>query len=111
MTDFLRGLRDLKQENNVFNFDFIAFGKFKPDGALRGDARINFFTKFVQSQFAESFSLYTLELHENSVWYNESIRSIKSSGPSSLSSKFSHLSSDDAIMKDFTLLKDVLTSS
>lgn len=28
LVDFLRGLRDIKQENMVFNFDFIAFGKF-----------------------------------------------------------------------------------
>jgi hypothetical protein len=28
MVDFLRGLRDLKQENSVYNFDFMAFGVF-----------------------------------------------------------------------------------
>ncbi len=105
MTQFLRWLRELKQENNVFNFDFIAFGKFKPDGKLRDDTRINFFTKFVQSQFAESFSLYTLELHENSKRYNESVKS------SSLKSiKSQDLSSDDAIMQEFTILKKKITN-
>jgi len=28
MVDFLRDLQPLKQDNSVYNFDFIAFGKF-----------------------------------------------------------------------------------
>ena len=94
MTQFLRWLRDLKQENNVFNFDFIAFGKFKQDGKLRDDTRINFFTKFVQSQFAESFSLYTLEQHQ---WTARDIRK-------------EILPDDENIMKEFEILKKKITN-
>ena len=79
----------MKQENNVFNFDFIAFGKFKPNGKLRDDTRINFFTKFVQSQFAESFSLYTLEQHQGTA------RDIRKEV----------LPDDENIMKEFEILK------
>ena len=89
MTQFLRWLRDVKQENNVFNFDFIAFGKFKKDWTLRDATRINFFTKFVQSQFAESFSLYTLEQHQGTA------RDIRKEV----------LPDDENIMKEFEILK------
>jgi oxygen-independent coproporphyrinogen-3 oxidase len=69
MVDFLRGLRDLKQENNIFNFDFIAFGKFnqtkKGNTQLRTQPALDFFSEFSNSGFADSFSLYTLELFEN----------------------------------------------
>lgn len=66
--DFLRRLVPLKQDNNVFNFDFIAFGKFnttrKGDRQLRNPSVLGFFQTFVESGFADSFSLYTLELFE-----------------------------------------------
>ncbi|MDR0369110.1 MAG: hypothetical protein LBH96_00820 [Candidatus Peribacteria bacterium] len=69
MVDFLRGLRDYKQENNIFNFDFIAFGKFntskKGNVQLRTQPAIAFFSEFANAGFADSFSLYTLELFEN----------------------------------------------
>jgi oxygen-independent coproporphyrinogen III oxidase len=94
MTQFLRWLRDLKQENNVFNFDFITFGKFKPNGKLRDDTRINFFTKFVQSQFAESFSLYTLEQHQGTA------RDIRKEV----------LPDDENIMKEFEILKKKISN-
>lgn len=115
MTQFLRWLRDLKQENNVFNFDFIAFGKFKPNGKLRDDTRINFFTKFVQSQFAESFSLYTLELHENSKWYNELARHSEQSEGIHPNTEIASLRSqwhdnDELIMKEFEILKKKISN-
>ena len=94
MTDFIRGLRDIKQEHNVFNFDFIAFGKLKPDGTLRDATRINFFTKFVQSQFAESFSLYTLEQHQGTAW----------------DMRKEVLPEDENIMKEFEILKKKITN-
>ena len=105
MTQFLRWLRDLKQENNVFNFDFIAFGKFKPDEKLRDSTRINFFTKFVQSQFAESFSLYTLELHENSKRFNQlsHVEKLKC-----WNVEMWNENNDENIMKEFELLKKKL---
>lgn len=94
MTQFLRWLRELKQENNVFNFDFIAFGKIKKDWKLRDDTKMNFFIKFVQSQFAESFSLYTLEQHQ---WTSWDIRK-------------EILPNDENIMKEFELLKKKITN-
>lgn len=75
--DFLRRLVPLKQDHNVFNFDFIAFGKFnttrKGDRQLRNPSVLDFFQRFVESAFADSFSLYTLELFEGSEWYNQQI--------------------------------------
>lgn len=116
MTDFLRWLRDLKQENNVFNFDFIAFGKFKLNGKLRDDTRMNFFTKFVQSGLAESFSLYTLELHENSKWFNDLARHSEFREGIHSNTEIASLRSqwhdnDELIMQEFTLLKDIITSA
>jgi len=115
MTQFLRWLREIKQENNIFNFDFIAFGKFKPNGELRDKTRLDFFTKFVQSQFAESFSLYTLELHENSKWYNELARHSEQSEGIHSTTKIASLRSqwhdnDELIMKEFDLLKKKITN-
>ncbi len=70
MVDFLRQLRPLKQGNTVFNFDFIAFGKFnhskKWNSYLWDEHKQKFFQEFVFSGFADGFSLYTLELFNNS---------------------------------------------
>jgi hypothetical protein len=64
-------LQPLKQDNTVFNFDFIAFWKWnkskKWNSYLRNPSAIDFFTNFVNSQFADSFSLYTLELFDNQI--------------------------------------------
>ena len=72
MVDFLRWLRDLKQENSVFNFDFMAFGVFnhtkKWDLQLWTPSALEFFQDFVNSWFADSFSLYMLELFEHQNW-------------------------------------------
>ncbi|GHV23503.1 hypothetical protein FACS189428_7080 [Clostridia bacterium] len=69
MVEFLRALQPLKQDNNVFNFDFIAFGKFnqskKGNSQLWSPSALEFFSDFVNSKFADSFSLYTLELFEH----------------------------------------------
>jgi oxygen-independent coproporphyrinogen-3 oxidase len=69
MVDFLRSLQPLKQENNVFNFDFIAFGAFnktkKGEQQLRTPSAFSFFQDFVDSHFADSLSLYTLEFSEH----------------------------------------------
>ena len=69
MVDFLRWLRDLKQDNSVFNFDFMAFGVFnktkKWDLQLWTPVVLEFFQDFVNSWFADSFSLYMLELFEH----------------------------------------------
>lgn len=71
LVDFLRNLQPLKQDNMVFNFDFIAFGKWnqskKGNPYLWTPSALNFFTDFVNAHFADSFSLYTLELFENQI--------------------------------------------
>ena len=72
MVDFLRWLRDLKQDNSVFNFDFMAFGVFnqtkKWEQQLWTPSALEFFQDFVNSWFADSFSLYMLELFEHQKW-------------------------------------------
>ena len=72
MVDFLRWLRDLKLENSVYNFDFMAFGVFnqtkKWDLQLWTPSALEFFQDFVNSWFADSFSLYMLELFEHQKW-------------------------------------------
>ena len=62
---FLRQLRNYKLGNNVFNFDFISFWTIKDWYKIKH----NFLENFVESWFADSFSLYTLELFPGSYWY------------------------------------------
>jgi hypothetical protein len=101
--DFLRNLQPLKQDNTVFNFDFIAFGKWnqskKGNPYLRTPSALEFFTNFVESRFADSFSLYTLELFENQVW--------KKKEPDALISG-AYFGTDEQIYEEFSLLKDIL---
>ncbi|MCF7835449.1 hypothetical protein K9M48_05405 [Candidatus Gracilibacteria bacterium] len=96
IVDFLRGLRNIKQENNVVNFDFIAFGKFKKDNEgntiLRNDNTMDFFEEFINSGFAESFSLYTLELFPGSLRYHQN----------------KEMFADDDIYEEFAILKDMI---
>ncbi|MFZ2150713.1 MAG: radical SAM protein [Candidatus Absconditicoccaceae bacterium] len=98
LVDFIRGLRDLKQENNIFNFDFIAFGKFnetrKGNKQLRNENTLEFFQNFVNSGLAESFSLYTLELFHGSLRYHQD--------------KNKDMFADDDIYEEFSLLKDII---
>lgn len=103
LTDFIRGLREIKQENMVFNFDFIAFGKFgetrKGEAQLWDPGKIDFFDRFAKSQFADSFSLYTLELFPGSTW--------KSKTPDQAISG-TYYGSDDDIFTEFAYLKDII---
>jgi len=103
LMDFIRWLRDLKQENNIMNFDFIAFGKFgetkKWEKHLWDPSRINFFEKFVGSWFADSFSLYTLELFP---WSKR-----QSKTPDKPISG-SYYGSDDDIYEEFNFLKQII---
>lgn len=66
LVEFLRSLPALKEPNNVYNLDFIAFGKRnktrKWKKILWDQARQSFFQDLVASQMADSFSLYCLEL-------------------------------------------------
>jgi len=101
LVDFLRWLREIKKENNMFNFDFIAFGKFnetrKWNRQLRDQNTLNFFQDFVNSLFAESFSLYTLELFHWSLRYHQD--------------KNKDMFADDDIYEEFSLLKDIILDS
>ena len=77
LKDFLRALVPLKKDNVVFNFDFMAFGKFRElksgQKVLRDEGKRSFFQHFVESGFADSLSVYNLELFEGSKWYHDLI--------------------------------------
>lgn len=106
MVDFLRWLRDLKLENSLYNFDFMAFGVFnqtkKWDLQLRTPSALDFFQSFVNSWFADSFSLYMLELFEHQKWkknpdWNSSV--IQQSGL---------FWNEDEIYEEFNILKSII---
>ena len=105
MVDFLRGLRDLKLESSVYNFDFMAFGVFnqtkKWDLQLWTPSALEFFQDFVNSWFADSFSLYMLELFEHQKWkkpeWNLSV--IQQSGL---------FWNEDEIYEEFDILKNII---
>lgn len=106
MVDFLRWLRDLKLENSVYNFDFMAFGVFnrtkKWDLQLWTPSALEFFQDFVNSWFADSFSLYMLELFEHQKWkknpdWNSSV--IQQSGL---------FWNEDEIYEEFDILKSII---
>ncbi len=103
LADFIRWLRALKQENTLFNFDFIAFGKFnqtrKGDLQLRDPLKLEFFEQFAQSQFADSFSLYTMELFAGSAWQSKTPEKPISGA---------YYGTDDEIYEEFDILKGII---
>ena len=105
MVDFLRGLRDLKLENSVYNFDFMAFGVFnqtkKWDLQLRTPSALEFFQDFVNSWFADSFSLYMLELFEHQKWK-------KPEWNSSVIQKSWLFWNEDEIYEEFDIIKNII---
>lgn len=107
--DFLRKLTHIKMEHNVFNFDFIAFWKFnttrKGDIQLRDPVRLDFFQRFVESWFADSFSLYTLELFEGSEWFNQQIANHNHEKAGFWLKKYG---TDDDVYEEFELLKNII---
>ena len=106
MVDFLRWLRDLKLENSVFNFDFMAFGIFnqtkKWDLQLWTPSALEFFQDFVNSWFADSFSLYMLELFEHQKWKKES--EWNSVHPDQIWT----FGNEDEIYEEFDILKNII---
>ena len=106
MVDFLRWLRDLKQENSVFNFDFMAFGIFnqtkKWDLQLWTLSALEFFQDFVNSWFADSFSLYMLELFEHQKWKK------KSEWDSVHLDQIWTFWNEDEIYEEFDILKNII---
>ena len=107
--DFLRKLTKVRMDHNIFNFDFIAFGKFnttrKGDIQLRDPAKLDFFQNFVESGFADSFSLYTLELFEWSAWFNQQIANHNYEKAGFWLKKYG---TDDDVYAEFELLKNVI---
>ncbi len=103
LADFLRWLKKYKKEHTVFNFDFIAFGKFhttkQNNTYLWTPAALQFFTDFVHSWLADSFSLYTLELFSGSTWHALSTQSAPTQ---------ELFWNEDDIYEEFSLLKDIL---
>ena len=106
MVDFLRWLRDLKQENSVFNFDFMAFGIFnqtkKWDLQLRTPSALEFFQDFVNSWFADSLSLYMLELFEHQKWKK------KTEWNPVQSNQIWKFGNEDEIYEEFDILKNII---
>ena len=102
MVDFLRWLRELKQDNSVFNFDFMAFGVFnktkKWDLQLWTSSALEFFQDFVNSWFADSFSLYMLELFEHQRWRKESEKN----------QQIGLFWNEDEIYEEFDILKNII---
>ncbi len=106
MVDFLRWLRDLKLENSVYNFDFMAFGVFnqtkKWDLQLWTPSALEFFQDFVDSWFADSFSLYMLELFEHQKWKKNS------DWNSSIIQQSGLFWNEDEIYEEFDILKNII---
>ncbi len=105
MVEFLRWLWDLKFENTVFNFDFMAFGVFnktkKWELQLWNPSALEFFQDFVNSWFADSFSLYMLELFEHQKWK-------KSDLSSSITGQSGLFWNEDEIYEEFDILKNII---
>lgn len=101
LVEFIRWLRSLKLDNNIFNLDFIAFGKLKElkngNLQLRNTNTIDFFENLLHSQFIDSLSLYTLELFPGSLRYHE--EACKHEGT---------FGSDDEIYMEFDILKNMI---
>ena len=106
MVDFLRWLRDLKLENSVYNFDFMAFGVFnqtkKWDLQLWTPSALEFFQDFVNSWFADSFSLYMLELFEHQKWKKNL------EWKSSVIQQSGLFWKEDEIYEEFDILKNII---
>ncbi|MCX6823924.1 MAG: coproporphyrinogen-III oxidase family protein [candidate division SR1 bacterium] len=97
IVEFLRALVKLKQDNNVFNFDFIAFGKFQVSKngfkQLWHEFKREFFKKFLDSGYVDSLSVYTLE-------------NIKDKPCPAI-----YYGTDDEIIEEFLILKSVVEDS
>ena len=102
MVDFLRWLWDLKLENTVFNFDFMAFGIFnktkKWELQLWTPSALEFFQNFVNSWFADSFSLYMLELFEHQKWKKDD----------RIAQQSELFWNEDEIYEEFDILKNII---
>ncbi len=105
IAQFLRELVKHKKENTVFNFDFIAFGKFQVSKngfrQLRHEFKRNFLKDFLNTGYADSISLYTLEGISDK--HQRTMPSSHISVP-----KFLYYGTDDEIMEEFLILKEMI---
>ena len=113
LVEFFRGLQPLKKGNNIFNLDFIAFGKFnetkKWNLQLRNPNSLDFFAKLVESKFSDSYSLYTLELFPGSLRYYQQQKQSENGVVSCIDNKDDDsFWSDDDIYEEFSMIKDIL---
>ena len=117
IVEFLRALVQLKQDNNVFNFDFIAFGTFQVSKngfkQLWHEFKREFFQKFLDSGYVDSISLYTLEGLKNTWDRKEGLDGLWSipSNPSIPSIQSVWHWTDDEIMEEFLILKDMVENA
>jgi len=115
LMDYFRDLLQVKKPHIDYNFDFIAFGKFRKDenGAehLRDHERLVFFKKIIDSHVADGFSLYTLELFPGSArYYKQKVEGKETENISSNSKKVHRLqNNDDAIYQEFDILSTYIT--
>jgi len=112
IVDFLRALVQLKQENNVLNFDFIAFGKFQisKNGfkQLWHEFKRDFLQKFLASWYVDSVSLYTLEgLKDKQDGLDKKLL-LTGLNQSQNQSNPSYHGNDNEIMEEFLILKDMI---
>jgi len=118
---FLRELQKLKESNVCYNFDFIAFGKFKQlkngNSQLWNDNKIEFFKRLMKSHVADSVSVYTLELFPGSQWYYErkTLDSLNKTKEIEKKEKLwpysDFFGSDDEVYDEFSFLKDMILAS
>lgn len=109
IAEFLRQLVKYKKENTVFNFDFIAFGKFQVSKnghkQLRHEFKRNFLKDFLNSGYADSISLYTLENIKDK---KNGLDGLERPSIPSIPSNPSYYWTDDEIMEEFQILKKII---
>jgi len=115
IVEFLRKLVTYKQDNNVFNFDFIAFGKFQisKNGfkQLWHEFKREFFQRFLDSGYADSISLYTLEgLKDKADELAKISKATQSINPPLCDTSKWH-GTDDDILEEFETLKAMIFDS
>ncbi len=113
LVEFFRDIQPLKKSNNVFNLDFIAFGKFnetkKWNLQLRNPNSLEFFAKLAETKFADSYSLYTLELFPGSLRYYQQQKQSDNGVVSCITdTEKDSFWSDDDIYEEFSIIKEIL---
>lgn len=113
LVDFLRQLAPLKRDNMLFNFDFMAFGKWREnkqgEKVLRSPKSREFLTGFLESSFADSLSLYTLELFPGAAWYQSKTKLEHLQDPVSTASgrRKEFFGTEDEVYDEFVALKEL----